>query len=96
MADLMFRAVVPAHIARRWNAIALQQLADAVPQLDEQIENERRQRFFAEDCADMWQQIDEIRGRGDEAGLTVDGQIVPVVANECEPDCWCCQQESRP
>jgi hypothetical protein len=28
MADLMFRAVVPAHIARRWNAIALQSAVD--------------------------------------------------------------------
>jgi hypothetical protein len=90
------RAVVPARIARKWNALALEQLAAAIPQFDEQLDAAQRECRIADDCARMWQDISEIRERGNEVGMTVDGQIVAVVAEECEPGCWCCQQESRP
>ena len=73
-----FRAVVPPHIARKWNSVAFRQLAEAVPQLDMQLEDERRERNLAEDCARMWQDIHDIRERGGEVGLTVEGHIVEV------------------
>jgi hypothetical protein len=72
------RAVVPAHIARKWNAIALRHLADAVLQLDQQAENERHWRQIAEDQADMWQRTAEIYQDGGDVGLTVDGAVVEV------------------
>lgn len=92
----MIRAVVPARILRKWDAMAAAQLIEATPRLAEELETERRLRHDAEDCADMWQRMAEIRESGDEVGLTVDGQIVAVTKDECEPGCWCCQQESRP
>lgn len=72
------RAVVPAHIARKWNSIAFQQLCDAAPQLDEALEDARREWRMADDCARMWQDIAEIRERGGEVGLTVEGHIVEI------------------
>jgi len=72
------RAVVPAHIARKWNAIALLQLAEAVPQLDAMLEDLRRDKQFAEDCARMWQDSYDIVLNGGQPGLTPDGQIVRV------------------
>jgi hypothetical protein len=72
------RAVVPAHIARKWNAIALQQLADAASRLDEELTEERRYRYIAEGQAIMWDQISQIQQDGNEVGLTVNGEIVDV------------------
>ena len=75
---MTLRAVVPAHIARKWNAIALQQLCEAVPRLDEDIENERCLRKYAEETSDMWQRISEIYQDRGRVGLTMEGQIVAV------------------
>lgn len=81
-----FRAVVPQHIARKWNAIALQQLADAASRLDEELTEERRYRYVAEDQAIMWEEVAQIHEGGGEAGLTVDGQIVQMMPDRAEQD----------
>lgn len=71
-------AIVPARILRRWDQLAAAQLFELAPRIAEDLEEERRQRCWAEDCAHMWQQISEIQQDGDEVGLTIDGQIVAV------------------
>jgi hypothetical protein len=71
-------AIVPVRILRKWDALAAAQLCEAAPKLAEELETERRLRYFAEDSADMWQRISEIHQAGGEAGLTVDGQVVEV------------------
>ncbi|MBX5462042.1 MAG: hypothetical protein IRZ28_13255 [Steroidobacteraceae bacterium] len=72
------RAVVPKRILRRWDALAAQQLFEIAPRIAEELEAERRLRRDAEDVADMWQAVVQIRENGGEVGLTIDGQIVEV------------------
>jgi hypothetical protein len=73
-------AIVPSHILRRWDALAAQQLFELAPRIADELEDERRLRRDAEDVADMWQAIAEIRESGNQVGLTVDGEIVEVRA----------------
>jgi hypothetical protein len=69
-------AVLPAHIRRRWDAIAFRQLEQRTLELEEQsMELERRARL-AESCADMWQQIAEHEREGHTIGLTPEGRVV--------------------
>jgi hypothetical protein len=75
------RAIVPARILRKWDALAAAQLFEAAPLVAAELDKERSARQFAEDCAHMWQDISEIRERNGEVGMTVDGQIVEVRAN---------------
>jgi hypothetical protein len=73
-------AIVPPHILRRWDALAAQQLFEIAPRIADELDVERRARRDAEDVADMWQSIAEIRESGGQVGLTVDGEIVEVRA----------------
>lgn len=71
-------AIVPTRILRKWDALAAQQLFEIAPRIAEELDEERQLRFLAEDQADMWERISEIRQHGDDVGLTIDGQIVAV------------------
>lgn len=71
-----FFAVVPRKILRRWDELALQQIVERALELeDRNAELESRCRW-AEESADMWQQISEREREGHTVGLTQDGQVV--------------------
>jgi len=73
-------AVLPAHIRRRWDTIAIQQLAQRALDLEEQNAELERRAQWAEDSADMWQQISEREREGHTVGLTQDGRVVVIEA----------------
>jgi len=69
-------AVLPSRVRRRWDVIALQQLAEAAVVLSEHNEELERRVYWAEQCADSWEREAEIARDGGVAGLTIDGSIV--------------------
>jgi hypothetical protein len=69
-------AVLPARIRRRWDAIALQQLAEVASNLSEQNQRLAREADMAYQCAEMWQRTAEIEREHGTVGLTIDGAIV--------------------
>ncbi|HEY0684712.1 MAG TPA: hypothetical protein VGD45_20415 [Steroidobacter sp.] len=71
-------AVLTPSIRRRWDRIALQQLAEAAVVLSEQNEELTYRAREAEACADMWQYTAEIKREHGTAGLTIDGCIVRI------------------
>lgn len=71
-------AVLPARIRRRWDAIALQQLAEAAVALAAENDELAARVRWAEESADMWQQIAEIEQERGTVGLTMDGRVVQL------------------
>lgn len=69
-------AVLPDRVRRRWDAIAIRQLAEAAAKLSIENETLQREARWAEDVADMWQRTAEIRQENGTVGLTVHGRIV--------------------
>jgi hypothetical protein len=69
------QAVLPAAIRRRWDRIALVQLAERAAELAAENAELRERCARAEECADHWaEQAQELAGP--EAGLTVGGRFV--------------------
>lgn len=73
---MKYRAVLTPAVRRRWDLIALEQLAEATARLSEQNEELERRAYWAEQSAEMWQQDAEIERERGTAGLTIDGRIV--------------------
>lgn len=71
-------AVLPPQIRRRWDAIALQQLAARAHELERENEELASRARWAEDSCDMWQRIAEIHQEGGTVGLTVHGSVVAL------------------
>lgn len=71
-------AVLPARVRRRWDAIALRQLADAANRLHDENEYLAGQLSLVEQCAEMWQRTAEIEREHGTVGLTIDGAIVRI------------------
>lgn len=74
-------AVVPERIRRRWDAIARVQLIEAAHRLAEENEQLAGRVRFAEESADMWQQISDIERDRGSVGLTIDGYVVRLDAS---------------
>ncbi len=63
---------------RRWDAIAIRQLAQAAVALAEENETLRMRADFAEDCAVMWERTAEAERDGWQIGLTMNGAITTI------------------
>lgn len=74
-------AVLPARVRRRWDAIALQQLADRALQLHDENDELRSKLRWAEDCAFMYEQEVDVMREGGRIGMTVHGRIVNIDAS---------------
>lgn len=74
-------AVIPESIRRKWDRIAREQLCEAALRLSEENEELARRAYWAEESADMWQQISEREREGQEVGLTISGRAVAVGGN---------------
>lgn len=74
-------AVIPDRIRRRWDAIALRQLAALATELAEENEKLERRAVWAEDSAWMWEQTAEIERERGTVGLTVDGRVLNLDRN---------------
>lgn len=84
--NAQLKAVLPAAVRRRWDAIALAQLAERAAQLDAENDELKCRLAHAEQVADdCWQQAMDMQLQlcertGSEPGITQDGQLVVTSA----------------
>lgn len=71
-------AVIPARILKRWDTIALEQLAQRALQLEDENTDLARELRWSEESACMWQDIAQAEQDGRQVGITQDCQVVTL------------------
>jgi len=80
----MIRAIVPTRILRRWDQIAIAQLAQAAVRMSDELAELRETLYRTEDAAQFWSeqamgmQLAMCEEQGGSPGITKSGQLVVV------------------